>query len=334
MTAPRNYTPIVVPVLAILLIISAGLSLLVGPAAVGFGETINALLGGEIDTTSLIIREVRLPRTILGITIGATLGLCGAGFQGYLRNPLAEPGIVGISSAAAFGAVCTFYFGLANLFALALPLGGMAGALLAILLIRALAGAGGSPLSLILAGIAITSFASALTSLALNLAPNPFAALEIVFWLLGSLADRSFDHVWLSLPFMIIGWIMVGSLGRPLDALTLGQEAAETLGYNIRSVNRRLIIGTALSVGAATAVAGAIGFVGLVVPHLLRPLMGHRPGALLLSSALGGALMVTLADIAVRLLSNGPEIKLGVLTALVGAPFFLMLILQQRRGAA
>jgi iron complex transport system permease protein len=306
-------------------------SLLVGPAAIGLGEMLDALLAGEVNTTALIIREIRLPRAILALMIGATLGLAGAALQGLLRNPLAEPGLIGVSASAALGAVLTFYTGLAGLFALALPLGGMAGACVGVVIIQGLAGRNGSPLTLILAGIAVTSFAAALTSLALNLAPNPFAALEIVFWLMGSLADRSFDHVWLSAPFMVAGCLLLVTLGRPLDALTLGEDAAQTLGFDLRAMRRRLVFGIALSVGAATSVAGAIGFVGLVVPHLLRPLVGHRPSALLPASALGGAVLTLTADVAVRLLSPGRELKLGVLTALVGAPFFLFLVLRLRR---
>ena len=152
-----------------------------------------------------------------------------------------------------------------------------------------------------------------------------------MFWLMGSLADRSFEHVWLAAPFMVMGWLLLATLGRPLDALTLGEDAAHTLGFNLRGVRHRLIFGTALCVGAATSVAGAIGFVGLVVPHILRPFVGHRPSALLLASALGGALLVLCADISVRLLSPGRELKLGVLTALVGAPFFLYLVMRMRR---
>ncbi|MCH8918408.1 MAG: iron ABC transporter permease, partial [Proteobacteria bacterium] len=291
-------------------------------------------ISGEVNTAALIIREVRLPRAVLGLMIGATLGLAGAALQGFLRNPLAEPGLIGVSASAALGAVLTFYTGLAALFSLALPLGGMAGACVAVVIVQALAGRTGSSLTLILAGIAVTSFAAALTSLALNLAPNPFAALEIVFWLMGSLADRSFDHVWLSAPFMIAGWVLLITLGRALDALTLGEDAAHTLGFDLRGVRHRLVFGTALSVGAATSVAGAIGFVGLVVPHLLRPLVGHRPGALLPASALGGATLTLIADVAVRLLSPGRELKLGVLTALVGGPFFLWLIVAYRRRLA
>jgi iron complex transport system permease protein len=318
-------------VLALLVVLAFTASLLVGPAAIGLGEVLNALLAGDVETTALIVREIRLPRALLGLMIGATLGLAGAALQGFLRNPLAEPGLIGISTSASLGAVLTFYTGLAGLFALALPFGGMAGACIGVAVVQGLAGRDGSPLTLILAGIAVTSFAAALTSLALNLAPNPFAALEIMFWLMGSLADRSFDHLWLSAPFMVAGWLLLATLGRPLDALTLGEDAAQTLGVDLRAVRYRLVFGTALSVGAATAVAGAIGFVGLVVPHLMRPLVGHKPSALLPASALGGAVLTLAADVAVRLLSPGRELKLGVLTALIGAPFFLFLVLRLRR---
>ncbi len=321
----------VLPLLAFAVVVSFVASLLVGPAAIGLDTILHAVFAGEVETAGIIIRELRLPRALLGLMIGATLGLTGAALQGFLRNPLAEPGLIGISASAAFGAVLTFYTGIAGVFALALPLGGMAGAFVAVLVVQMLAGRIGSPLTLILAGIAVTSFAAALTSLALNLAPNPFAALEIVFWLMGSLADRSFEHVWLATPFMLLGWLLLMTLGRPLDALTLGEDVAQTLGFGLCGVRQRLIFGTALSVGAATSVAGAIGFVGLVVPHLLRPLVAHRPSALLPASALGGAVLTLTADVAVRVLSPGRELKLGVLTALVGAPFFLFLVLRMRR---
>lgn len=327
----REGAPLLLTLLALAVAAAFTASLLVGPAPIGLREVFDAILAGEVETTLLILREVRLPRALLGLLIGVTLGLSGAALQGFLRNPLAEPGLIGVSASASFGAVLTFYTGLAGLFALALPLGGMAGAMVGVIVVQALAGRDGSPLTLILAGIAVTSFAAALTSLALNLAPNPFAALEIMFWLMGSLADRSFEHVWLSAPFMLAGWLLLATLGRPLDALTLGEDAARTLGFNLRGVRGRLVLGTALCVGAATSVAGAIGFVGLIVPHLLRPLVEHRPSMLLPASALGGATLVLLADVAVRLLSPGRELKLGVLTALVGAPFFLFLVLRLRR---
>lgn len=306
-------------------------SLLVGPAAVGMRDILGAVIDRDIGLASLIFLEVRLPRAILGLMIGATLGLCGAALQGFLRNPLAEPGIIGVSAAASFGAVLAFYFGLAGMFSLALPLGGMLGACAGVLIILSLAGRNSSTLTLILAGVALSSFAAALTSLALNMSDNPFAALEIMFWLMGSLADRSFEHVWLSAPFMMMGCLILLTTARPLDALTLGEDTAHSLGFNISAVRYRIVLATALSVGAATSVAGAIGFVGLVVPHLLRRAVGSRPSLLLPASALGGAALTLSADVAVRLLSPGRELKLGVLTALVGAPFFLYLVLRQRR---
>ncbi|WP_415776538.1 FecCD family ABC transporter permease [Sneathiella sp. HT1-7] len=323
--------PILFFVLAIAVIVAFLASLLVGPASINPFELLRAIFSGEAVTASLIFFEIRLPRAILGLMVGATLGLTGAALQGYLRNPLAEPGIIGVSASASLGAVIAFYFGLAGLFALALPLGGMLGAGLGVLVVHLLAGRSNSPLTFILAGVAVTSFAAALTSLALNMAENPFAALEIMFWLMGSLADRSFEHVWLSAPFIFLGCLVLMTIARPLDALTLGEDAAQTMGFNLGKVRRRLIFGTALSVGAATSVAGAIGFVGLVVPHLLRRLTGNRPSRLLPASAFGGAALTLTADVAVRLLSPGRELKIGVLTALIGAPFFLYLVLRQRK---
>ncbi len=329
--SPRARTGIVLAALAVVTAAAFAGSLLVGPAGIGPWQAIEGLFGGQADVVALIIQEVRLPRALLGLTIGATMGLAGAALQGFLRNPLAEPGVIGVTASAAFGAVVMLYSGLSAVFALALPLGGMVGAAAAVLLVQTLAGRGANPLTLILAGVAVTSFAAALTSLALNLAPSPFATLEIVFWLLGSLTDRSMIHVWLAAPFMVIGWFMLASLARSLDALTLGEEAAQSLGFDLASVRRRLVFGTALSVGAATSVAGAIGFVGLVVPHLLRPLVGHAPGRLLAASALGGAALTLAADIAVRVVLPGRDMKLGVLTALIGAPFFFYLVMRLRR---
>ena len=221
--------------------------------------------------------------------------------------------------------------GLVLHFALALPLAALGMAVVGVLLILGLAGPRGGSITLILAGIAISALASALTSLVLNLSPNPFAAADIVFWMMGSLADRSFAHVWLALPFMALGWALLAGLGRGLDALTLGEDTAQAMGVRLPRLRLALVIGTACAVGAATAVAGAIGFVGLVVPHLLRPLVGARPSALLWASALGGAAMVLAADIAVRLLLPDRDLKLGVLMALVGAPLFLHLIYKTRK---
>ena len=306
------------------------LSLVVGRAPVTAAQSLAALVSNDGTPLTIVMREIRLPRALLALMVGASLGLAGAAMQGYLRNPLAEPGLIGVSASAALGAVLALQTGLAAAFALALPLAALSAAVLSVGLILLLAGPRGSSLTLILAGIAISALASALTSLVLNLSPNPFAAAEIVFWMLGSLADRSFDHVWIALPFMVVGWIMLASLGRGLDALTLGEDAAAALGIRLTQTRLLLVIGTAASVGAATAVAGAIGFVGLVVPHVLRPFVGARPSTLLWSSALGGAAMVLAADIAVRLLLPDRDLKLGVLMALVGAPLFLHLIYKTR----
>ncbi|BCH28249.1 ABC transporter permease [Mesorhizobium sp. L-8-10] len=310
------------------------LSLTVGPAAIGFRDSIAALFSDQRDAIALIMREIRLPRALLGLTIGATLGLCGAALQGYLRNPLAEPALIGVSASASLGAVLAIYTGFSALFPLGLPLAALAGAVAAVIVVQALAGGRGGALTIILAGVAVSSFAGAMTSLALNLSSNPYAALEIVFWMLGSLADRSMTHVWLAAPFMLASWIMLGLLGRALDLLTLGGDAAQTMGVDMRRVQLMAVLGTAASVGAATAVAGAIGFVGLVVPHILRPLVGARPSRLLAASALGGASMLLAADILVRVIAPGRDLKLGVVTAIVGAPFFLWLVWRTRRKLA
>lgn len=310
------------------------LSLTVGPAAIGFFDSIAALFSAKRDAIALIMQEVRLPRALLGLCVGATLGLSGAVLQGLLRNPLAEPGLIGISASTSLGAVIAIYTGISAIFPIALPLAALAGALLAVVVVQSLAGLRGSILTIILAGVAVSSFAGAMTSLALNLSPNPFASLEIMFWMLGSLTDRSMLHFWLALPFMVVGWMLLATLGRALDALTLGNDGAAGLGIDMRRVQLQAVLGTAASVGAATAISGAIGFVGLVVPHLLRPLVGNLPSRLLPASALGGACMVLTADILVRLIAPERDLKLGVLTAIVGAPFFLWLVYVERRRLA
>lgn len=309
-------------------------SLVIGPAGLGLGESLKALFTGQGGAVVLVMQEIRLPRALLGLMTGAALGLSGAAMQGYLRNPLAEPGLIGVSASAALGAVLALQTGLATFFALALPLSALAGAALAVLLILGLAGPRGGALALILAGVAISALAAALTSLVLNLSPNPFAAMEIVYWMMGSLADRSMDHVWLAAPFMALGLAMLLSLGRSLDALTLGEDAAASMGVNLSRLRLVLVGGTALAVGASVSVAGSIGFVGLVVPHVLRPLVGAQPSRLLPASALGGAAVVLAADIAVRLIAPDQDLKLGVLTALIGAPFFLHLIWRLRGSEA
>jgi iron complex transport system permease protein len=302
------------------------LSLATGPSGFGFS------LRGEAG--AIIFKEIRLPRAILGALVGGALGLSGAALQGYLRNPLAEPSLVGVSGGAALGAVLAIHLGLAAVFAFALPLGGLAGAAVAMLAVVALAGVHGGPVTLILAGLAVSAIATALISLALNLSQNPFAAVEMVLWMMGSLTDRSLTQVWLAAPLILLGMALLLGVGRALDALTLGEDAAASLGIDLARTRLAVVGGTALSVGAATAVTGIIGFVGLLVPHLLRPFAGHRPGLLLPASMLGGATMLLLADVALRLIQPWVELRIGVLTALIGAPFFVWLVLKTRAELA
>jgi len=311
-------------------------SLAWGYADIGAGQALLGVIGIGEPSHVLIAQELRLPRALLTITIGGALGLCGAALQGLLRNPLAEPGNIGVTSGAALGAVIMLYFGVANVTTLALPAGAMAGAGVVVVLIFLLASKEGSTTALILAGVAISSIAMALTALAMNLSPNPWALGEIVFWLMGSVRDRSMADVWLSLPFILLGSGLILSTARSLDALVLGEETAGSLGVNLTSVRIRIIVGTAMAVGAGVAVAGAIGFVGLIVPHVLRPFTGYVPSKLLLPSALGGAALLLMADIGVRALGNwtGAELYLGVFTALIGGPFFIYLIFRIRRGFA
>jgi iron complex transport system permease protein len=317
---------------AILVLFLASLD--TGPAPVRFMTALADVWAGTGSGAAVILAEVRLPRALLGLMVGACLGLSGAVLQGWLRNPLAEPTMIGLSPCAALGAVVAFYGGWASRLPLALPLGGIAGAVLGIVLLQALAGRASGVLTLILAGTALSSLAGALTSLALSLSPNPYALAEIVFWLLGSLADRSIAHVAVAAPFMAAGLALLATVGRGLDGLTLGETTARSLGIDLDRLRLAVVAGTALAVGASVAVAGSIGFVGLIVPHLLRPLVGWEPSRLLLPSTLGGAALTLAADIAVRLSGTNGEMKLGVATALIGAPFFLFLVLKTRSVAA
>jgi iron complex transport system permease protein len=328
-TAPARAAvapPLLLGSLAVAALVAFALSLAIGPSGFGLGS------GGE--AAGLILWEIRVPRAVLGALVGATLGLAGAALQGYLRNPLAEPSLVGVSGGAALGAVLAIHLGLSQTIALALPFGGLAGAALAMLAVVALAGSQGGPVTLILAGLAVSGIATALISLALNLSQNPFASVEMVFWLMGSLADRSLTQVWLAAPLMLAGMAVLLLLGRSLDALTLGEDAAASLGIDVARTRIALVAGTALAVGAATAVTGVIGFVGLLVPHVLRPFAGHRPSLLLPASALAGAIFLLTADIGLRVAQPWMDLRVGVLTALIGTPFFVWLVLKTRTELA
>jgi iron complex transport system permease protein len=316
-------------VLVVLLVLA---SLGIGPVRLSPLTVIDALLGGGSDVAQVIVREIRLPRTILGLAIGAMLGLSGAALQGLLRNPLASPSLFGAPQSAAFGAVLIISLGLADVRSWTLPVAAIAMAFASVFALLVIAGRNAGLLILILAGLAISSLAGALTALVMNLSGNPYVALEIAFWLLGSLEDRSFRHVVLALPFIIAGAILLWSQRNAFRALSLGEETAQSLGVDVGRLRLTVIAGTALGVGGAVAVTGTIGFIGLVAPHLMRPLIGHDPARLLVPSALTGAALLLAADIAVRIIPSTSDIKVGVLTSIIGVPFFLYLIMRERRA--
>lgn len=319
------------PALAALTLALLVLSLGVGSTAVSPLAGLADWLAGRNTLEALVVGEIRLPRSLLALMVGAMLGLSGAALQGLLRNPLAEPGLTGASQGAALGAAAVFYFGLFPALGLLAPaLAGLLGASVALLLMLALAGSARGYMVL-LAGLAISTLAGALLAAVLNFAPNPFAMQELVFWLLGSVAERGLEHLALLAPALLVGGALVFGQRRLLSGLALGEQVAESLGLDLRRGSRLLVLGAAILVGAAVSVAGSIGFVGLIVPHLVRPLVRHRPDRLLLPSALAGGCLVCLADILVRLLPPGRELKLGVLTALVGAPLFIWLVWKERK---
>lgn len=323
----------IVSVILLLLVAAVfGFSLLAGRVLLPVGEVWDGLWSKDPSLAATIVTQLRLPRAVLALEVGGALGVAGAVLQGLTRNPLAEPGLLGVSAGAALGAVIAVYFGLATHFAAAAPLLGLLGALLASALTFAL-GRGGGTITLVLAGAAVSALAAAGIALALNLAPNPYAAYEIMNWLMGSLADRSWDQVFLVTPFILAGCAMLLFTARGVDALTLGEAQAMSLGINVGRLYFLAVFGTALAIGAATAVTGVVGFIGLVAPHLVRPLLGHQPSRILLPAALSGALLLLAADVATRLIHVGTELKLGVLTSLIGTPFFFWLVVRLRNTA-
>ncbi|WP_020394175.1 FecCD family ABC transporter permease [Thiolinea disciformis] len=305
-------------------------SLMIGRNPLPIWQAAQASLHDTSSIVAIILTEIRLPRALIGLSVGATLGLCGAAMQGLLRNPLASPDLIGSASGAALGAIIVLYYGWQANFSYLLPLASMVGALLTTLLIFVLTGRSAGITTLILAGVAINALMGAMMSLLLNLAPSPYAMRELVLWTLGDLTDRSMDDFWLMLPFTVLGWLLLLGIGHGLRALSLGEQTASTLGVQTLWLRWRILLAIAFALGAAVATTGMIGFVGLVVPHLLRPLVQYDPARLLPVSALGGAALVLAADIGVRLIPSESTLQVGVLTALVGAPFFLHLILRSR----
>lgn len=313
--------------LIVLLLIAAALSVAAGKVWV----PLDAWTAD--DPRSIIIVELRLPRTVLALLVGAALGLSGAVMQGYLRNPLADPGLFGVSSGAAFGAVVALYFGYAAQMWL-LPGFALIGAGVTMTLLALIAGRSGSLILFTLGGMILTSITGSLTSLAISLAPTPFVSSSIVTWLLGALTDRSWDDVLVAAPLIAAGMGVLAMTARSLDALTLGEAAARSMGVDPARLQRLVIFGVALTVGASVASAGIIGFVGLIVPHMVRPLAGNRPSAILLPSALAGAVLLTFADSLVRLAPTVSELRLGIAMSMLGGPFFLYLLIAMRRRLA
>lgn len=306
------------------------LSLIVGPAGLSPRAALAGLFSGD-GPAGIVVRDIRLPRTLLAVLIGATLGLSGAALQGLLRNPLAEPALFGAPQAAAAASSFMIAFGFVSATSLAVPVAGIAGALVSIGGLVLIAGRRASLAVILLAGLALASFAGAMTALILNLAPNPFIALEVAFWLLGSLEDRSVDHLMIAAPFVIASWVVLLANARAFRALTLGEDAAASLGVDLLRTRLLVVIGVALGVGASVAVAGSIGFVGLVAPHLVRRASGFDPARVMLPGALAGAALLLAADVAVRIVPAAVELKVGVVTALIGVPFFLAMIFGERR---
>lgn len=320
------------PMTAIVLALVVALLLagLFGQTTLSPNEFIKGLLGASDTATNIIVQDLRLPRLLLGALCGATLGYAGALLQGLLRNPLADPGVVGVSASASLGAVIVIYLGAGAVGSFAVPLGAIAGALIATGILLAVSLRDASVLTLILTGVGISSLAAAGISLVMNFAPHPMTLQEMILWMMGSLENRSYQDLLLAGPFIAFGILLVAGAGQGLNALSLGEDTARTLGVNIRSLRTRIVIGVSLAVGATVAVAGAIGFVGLVVPHLARTLFGFEPKRILLPSALLGALTLLLADILTRLPIGYGQLRLGVVMGVIGAPVFLYIIFKTR----
>ncbi|MCY4441512.1 MAG: iron ABC transporter permease [Deltaproteobacteria bacterium] len=320
----------VVVALAGATLVALAAACLVGSTPLGVDRVLTALVGGASAGDRVVVWEIRLPRAVAALVVGAALGASGAALQGLLRNPLAEPGILGVSATAALGATFVIYYGLGNAGALALPMAAIAGALAATALLAAAAPRVGSVVSLILVGVGLSSFAGALTALLMNLAPHPFSLSDMLNWMLGTVANRSFADLAPAAPFLAAGLVILFAGRRGLSALTLGEEAAAGVGVDLPRTRRLVVLGAGLATGAAVAIAGAIGFVGIVAPHLVRPLVNHDPARTLAPAALMAGLILVLADIGVRVAPTDTELKLGVVAALLGAPVFVWIAARRR----
>lgn len=307
-----------------------GLSLLLGSTPMAVSDVLSATLGAGEAGARVIIWDIRLPRALAAFLVGAALAASGAALQGLLRNPLAEPGVLGVSAAASLGATCTLFFGLAAGFAWAIPMAAILSAMAATALLGLIAIRVQSVVTLILVGVGISSFCGALMALILNFAPNPFTLSDMVNWTLGTVANRSFAEIGLVFPLIGVGFTILLVTARGLDALSLGEESAAAMGVNLARTRVGVIIGTGFITGAAVSLAGAIGFIGLIAPHLVRPWVGHEPSRTLIPAALLGGFILVLADILVRLAPTENELKLGVVAALIGAPAFIWIAAARR----
>ncbi len=326
MSATRFLLPGLILAVIVVLLVSCFL----GSTPMSPGRVIAAFFGGGTPGDELVVWAIRLPRALAAFFVGAALGLSGAALQGLLRNPLAEPGVLGVSSSASLGATFSLYYGLAGLSPWVLPIASITGALAATALIALAAIRIQSVVTLILIGVGLSSFSGAAMSLLMNLAPNPFSLADMINWTLGTVANRSFSQIGFSAPFLLAGAMILFATRRGLSALTLGEEAASGVGLDLRRQRILTVLGAGLATGAAVALAGTIGFVGIVAPHLIRPMVGHDPARSLIPSALLGGVIVMLADICVRLLPTTNELKLGVVAALIGAPAFVWIAMQRR----
>ena len=303
---------------------------LLGSTPMELERVLAALIGRGAPGDQLVVVHIRLPRALTAFAVGAALGASGAALQGLLRNPLAEPGVLGVSAVASLGATSALYYGFAAISAWAMPTAAIAGALAGTGLIAFAALRTPSAVTLILIGVGLSSFAGAAMNLMMNLAPNPFSLADMINWMLGSVANRSFPDLAFAAPFLLAGLVVLFAARRGLSALTLGEEAASGVGLNLRRQRLLVVLGTGLATGAAVALAGVIGFVGIVAPHIVRPLVDHDPARSLLPSALLAGLILVLADIGVRLTPTVSELKLGVVAALIGAPAFIWIAMQRR----
>jgi iron complex transport system permease protein len=325
-------------VLGVALLVMLTISICLGtqPFSVGqVADAVGARLG--IGQCSLpppyqtVICDIRLPRAVLAILVGGALGLSGALMQGLFRNPLADPGIIGVSSGGAFGAVLSISLGWAGSM-LTLPIASMAGSCACALLAFSISARAGRAaiVSLLLAGLAINALANAGTSFLLVLSEQ-FLLRDILGWMMGTLDARTWTHVAVAAPFVAAGAFGSMFVCRELDLLAQGEEVASSLGVNLIRIRLITVLLACMTAGAAVAVCGVIGFVGLVVPHVMRLWVGPSHGKLAVNSFLGGGLLLLLADLASRVLPGGGNIRLGILTAFIGVPFFLFLLRDSTR---